>query len=47
MQPTLENRKKVIVDSSISVLKKKNKVKEGGTSGSRVKRKQENTDVKA
>jgi hypothetical protein len=32
------NRRKAIVESSRSVLKRKNKVKEGGTSRSRIKK---------
>jgi hypothetical protein len=31
MQTTLENKKKVIANSPISVLKRNNKVEEGGT----------------
>jgi len=41
MQTTLENKKKVAIESLISVFKRKNKVEEGGTSSSRIKREQE------
>jgi hypothetical protein len=34
----LENRKKAAIDSPKSVLKRKNRVEEGGTSSSRMKR---------
>jgi hypothetical protein len=37
----LENRKKVITDSPRNAFKKKNKVEEGRTSDSRMKREQE------
>jgi hypothetical protein len=47
MQTTLENIKKVVADSPRSAFERKNKVEEGRTSGSRVKREQENTDVRA
>jgi len=40
IQITLENRKKATVDSPINVLKRKNKVEEGGTLGSRVMKEQ-------
>ncbi len=43
MLTILYNGRKVIVESPISVLYKKNKVKEGGALGSRVKREQEST----
>jgi hypothetical protein len=38
MQTTLENRKKATIDSPRSAFKKKNKVEEGGVSGSRMKK---------
>jgi hypothetical protein len=38
VQTTLENKKKVVIDSSKSAFKMKNKVEEGGALGSRVKR---------
>jgi hypothetical protein len=38
MQTTLKNRKKAATNSPRSVLKKKNKVEEGGALGSGVKR---------
>jgi hypothetical protein len=38
MQTTLKNKKKVVIDSLRSVLKRKNKVEEGGASCSRVKK---------
>jgi hypothetical protein len=41
MQTTLKNRKKVAVESPKIVLKRKNRVEEGGTLGSRIKREQE------
>ncbi len=47
MQTTLENIKKVVVDSPSSVFQRKNKVEEGRASSSRVKKEQENTDVRA
>ncbi len=47
MQTSLENRKKVAVDSPRSALKKMNKVEEGGTSGLGVKREHESTNLKA
>jgi hypothetical protein len=37
----LENRKEVVAESLRSALKKKNKAKEGGASGLRVKKEQE------
>jgi hypothetical protein len=37
MQTTLKNKKKVVADSPKSALKRKNKVEEGGASGSREK----------
>jgi hypothetical protein len=46
MQTTLEDRKKVAVDSPRNVLKKKNRV-EGGVLGSKVSREQESTNLKA
>jgi len=47
MQTTLENRKKVVVESPRSALKRKNKVEEGGTSGSIFKREQESIETRA
>ncbi len=47
MKTTLENRKKVATNSSRSVFKRKNKVEKGGALGSRVKREQESTDLRA
>jgi hypothetical protein len=47
MQTSLENRKKAITDFPRIVLKMNNKVEEGGASGSRVKREQENTNLRA
>jgi len=38
MKTTLENRKKAVVDSSRSALKRKNIIEEGRASGSRMKR---------
>jgi hypothetical protein len=38
METTLENRKKATIDSPKSDLKRKNRVEEGGTSSSRMKR---------
>jgi hypothetical protein len=38
MQTTLENRKKATSESPKNVFKKKHRAKEGGASGSRVKR---------
>jgi hypothetical protein len=38
MYATLENRKKVAIDSPRNVLKRKDKVEEGGALDSRVKR---------
>jgi hypothetical protein len=43
MQATLNNRKNIVVESPRSVIKRKNKIEEGGASGSRVKKKHENT----
>lgn len=40
MQTTLENKKKVAIESLISAFKRKNTVEEGGTSSSRIKREQ-------
>jgi len=39
METSLENRKKVVIESPRNVFKRKNKVKEGGASRSRVKKK--------
>jgi hypothetical protein len=47
MQTTLEKRKKVAIDFPRSALKKKNRVEEGGTSCSRVRREQESTNLRA
>ncbi len=46
MQIALENRKEVAANFPRSNFKKKNRVEEGGALGSRVKNKQENTEVK-
>jgi hypothetical protein len=47
MEITLENKKKAIANSLINALKKKNKVEEGGASGSKVKREHESTNLSA
>ncbi len=47
MQTTPENRKKAATYSLRNALKLKNKVEEGGTSCSRMKREQENTNLRA
>jgi hypothetical protein len=47
MQTTIENRRKVIVESLRSDLKKRTRFKEGGASKSRVKKEQENTKARA
>jgi hypothetical protein len=47
MQTTLKNRKKAATDSPRSALKRKNKVEEGGTLGSKVKKEHESTNVRA
>jgi DNA anti-recombination protein RmuC len=47
MQTTLENRKKTITYFPRSVFKRKNKVEEGGTSSSRMKREHESTNLRA
>jgi hypothetical protein len=47
MQTTLENRKKVVADSPRSVLKRKNRVEEGGASCLGVKREHESINVRA
>jgi hypothetical protein len=47
MKITLENIKKGAVESPRSALKRKNKVEEGGTLGSGVKREYESIEVKA
>ncbi len=47
MQITFENRKKDVANFSISVLKRKNIVEEGGALGSRVRREQESINLKA
>jgi hypothetical protein len=47
MQATLENRRKVVAESQRSALKKKNKVEEGGTSRSRIKKEHEGTKTQA
>jgi hypothetical protein len=38
MQTTLKNTKKVVVDSPKNVLKRNNRIEEGGTLGSKKKR---------
>jgi hypothetical protein len=43
----LENKKKVATNSPRSACKRKNRVEEGGALGSRVKREQESTNVRA
>jgi hypothetical protein len=43
MQITLENKKKTTTESPRSVIKRKNKVEEGGALESGVKKKYENT----
>jgi hypothetical protein len=43
MQATLENRRKATIEPPRNALKRKNKVKEGGTSRSRDEKKQEGT----
>jgi hypothetical protein len=47
MQTTLKNRKKAVVNSLRSALKRKNRVEEGGALGSKVKREQERTYFRA
>ncbi len=47
MQITLENKKKAAIDFPRSAFKRKNKVEEGGTSDSRMKREQDNTNLRA
>jgi hypothetical protein len=47
MQTALENKKKVVVDSPRSALKRKNKIEEGRTSSSGVKREHESTNLRA
>jgi hypothetical protein len=47
MHTSLDNRKKTITNFPRSVLKRKNVVKEGEASCSRMKREQENTYLKA
>jgi hypothetical protein len=47
MQATLENIRKIVTESPRSVLKRKNRVEEGGPSRSKVKKKQESTEVRA
>ncbi len=47
MQTTLNNRKKATAGFPIRVFKRKNIVEEGGASSSRVKREQENTNLRA
>ncbi len=46
MQIALQNRKKASSDSPRRAFKKKNKVEEGGASTSRMKKEQENIDLK-
>jgi hypothetical protein len=43
----LENKRKTIVESPRSVLKRKNIIEDGGALGSRVKKKQESIEVRA
>jgi hypothetical protein len=43
----LENRRKVALESPNNVLKRKNKIQEGGASGPRVKKKQESIEARA
>jgi hypothetical protein len=38
MLKTLENRKKIVIDSLRSAFKRKNRIEEGGVLGSKVKR---------
>jgi hypothetical protein len=47
MQATFKNRKKIAAKSPRSVLKKKNRIEEGGALGSRVKKEQESTKPRA
>jgi len=47
MQTTLENRKKAVANSPKSVIKRTNKVEEGGASSLRVKREHESIKVRA
>ncbi len=47
MHTTLENRKIVATDSRRSVFKRKNRVEEGGGLGSKVRREQESTNLRA
>ncbi len=47
MQTTLKNRKKVVADFPRGALKRKNRVEEGGVSGSGVKKEHENTYLRA
>jgi len=47
MQTTLENRKKVVADFPRSVIKRKNKVKEGGALGLGVKKEHKSTNLRA
>jgi hypothetical protein len=47
MQATLENIRKTTIKSLRSVLKRKNKVKEGGTLGLGVKKQYDNIEARA
>ncbi len=47
MQKTLENKKKAVIDSPRSALKRKNIVEEGGASGLRMKKEHESTTTRA
>jgi hypothetical protein len=47
MHTTLENKKKVVIDSPRSVFKRKNKVEERGALGLRVKKEHESIDLRA
>ncbi len=47
MHTTLENKKKVVANSPKNVIKRKNKVEEGGTLGSRVNREHKSTEARA
>jgi hypothetical protein len=47
MQKTLENRKKVVINSPRNAFKRKNKVEEGQALGSGMKREHANTNLRA
>jgi hypothetical protein len=47
MQTTLENRKKAMINSPRSVLKRKNKVEEGEILGSKMKKEHESSEPRA